>query len=84
MCVVVNKETCLLSDPPDPLLSVLTPPTHDYGHVIYEFTALSSKPWPPAHTESSGGIYGSVWAYGQYCENLLTCSNALGAGKMGA
>lgn len=86
LCVVVNKETCLLSEPPDPPLSVLTPPTHDYGCVIYEFTALSSKPRPSAPTESSGGgdIWETVWEYGQYCGNLLTYSDVLGAGKMGA
>lgn len=51
--------------------------------VIYEFTALSSKARPPSHTESGGGgIW--VWASGQYCGDLLTYSNALGAGMMEA
>lgn len=44
---------------------------------------IKARP-PPLTLRAVGEIWERVWASGQYCGDLLTYSNALGAGMMGA
>lgn len=61
LCVVVNKETWLLSDPPDPPLSVLTPP-HTWLVLFTSSQRCLAKHCPLTHCERWGDIWERVWA----------------------